>query len=74
MRKGKTFKSLTLLLALCMIVASFVGCSPKKSNTPLTIWVGVESVDFYTEKMAEYVEKYKEKTGEDFLSLFQYRE
>ena len=66
MRKGKTFKSLTLLLALCMIVASFVGCSPKKSNTPLTIWVGVESVDFYTEKMAEYVEKYKEKTGEDF--------
>lgn len=66
MRKGKTFKSLTLLLALCMVVASFVGCSPKKSNTPLTIWVGVESVDFYTEKMAEYVEKYKEKTGEDF--------
>jgi len=64
MRKGKTFKSLALLLALCMIVASFTGCSPKKN--PLTIWVGVESVDFYTAKMAEYVENYKAKTGEAF--------
>ncbi|HPL08912.1 MAG TPA: extracellular solute-binding protein [Clostridia bacterium] len=64
MRKIKAFRSLALLLALCMIAALFAGCA-KKAN-PLTIWVGVESVDFYTAKMAEYVENYKTKTGEDF--------
>ncbi|HQM39991.1 MAG TPA: extracellular solute-binding protein [Clostridia bacterium] len=67
MRKKKAFRSLALLMALCMIVASFVGCSPKE--TPLTIWVGVESVDFYTAKMAEYVENYKVKTGKAFPYL-----
>ncbi|MGI6506117.1 MAG: hypothetical protein ACOX2V_07060 [Clostridia bacterium] len=64
MRRIKSFRSLALLLAICMIMALFAGCA-KKAN-PLTIWVGVESVDFYTAKMAEYVENYKAKTGEDF--------
>jgi arabinogalactan oligomer/maltooligosaccharide transport system substrate-binding protein len=50
-----------------MFTALFTGCaSDTKDTKPLTIWVGIESVDFYTAKMAEYVENYKAKTGEKF--------
>lgn len=64
MRIRKSIKLLALLLAICMFMTFFAGCTSNKG--PLTIWVGIESVDFYTAKMAEYVENYKATTGEVF--------
>ncbi|MFA7672301.1 MAG: extracellular solute-binding protein [Clostridia bacterium] len=64
MRIRKSIKLMALLLALCMFMTFFAGCTSNKE--PLTIWVGVESVDFYTAKMAEYVANYKATTGEAF--------
>lgn len=64
MRIRKSFKALALLICLCMIIALFAGCASNKK--PLTIWVGVESMDFYTAKMAEYVENYQATTGKKF--------
>lgn len=55
-----------VLLSFLIVVLSaafLVGCKKKES---ITIWVGVESVDFYEAKMDEYVEDYKEKEGKDF--------
>jgi maltose-binding protein MalE len=49
-----------ILLASVFLIA---GCS---KEAPLTIWVGTESVDFYTEQMADYVALYKAETGKDF--------
>lgn len=49
-----------ILMSSVFLLASCGG------NEPLTIWVGTESADFYTEKMEEYVALYKEKTGNDF--------
>jgi maltose-binding protein MalE len=51
---------LVILFASLFLIA---GC---KKATPLTIWVGTESVDFYTEQMEIYVANYKLETGNDF--------
>lgn len=45
-----------------LVLFALVGCKAKE----LTIWVGVESQQFYQEKMNEYVKDYKEKVGKDF--------
>ena len=53
-----------LIFAIFMFsIFLLAGCS---RSEPLTIWVGTESADFYTAKMDEYVDLYKEKTGNDF--------
>lgn len=54
------------LMILVILVASVLFIAGCKKATPLTIWVGTESVEFYTEQMAIYVENYKEQTGNDF--------
>ena len=43
-----------------------LGVSSCAEKTPLTIWVGAESVDFYTTQIAEYVAEYEASTGEKF--------
>jgi len=57
--KRKLFIVLIAFLAVFLIT----GC---KKQTPLTIWVGTESMEFYQEKMNEYVANYKETHGKDF--------
>ncbi len=49
-------------LAFSFMIAA-VGCG---SSSPLTIWVGSESLDFYTNKMAEYVENYNATHENEF--------
>ena len=57
-------KKLFLLTALMFsIMIAAVGCG---SSSPLTIWVGSESVDFYTNKMTEYVENYNATHEKEF--------
>lgn len=54
-----------LVFSLMLLVASAVlltGCGGKAK---IDIWVGIESVDFYTAKIEEYKEMYKEKNGSD---------
>ena len=55
----KTIYSLVLLVVSTILLASCGG--GKKIN----IWVGIESVDFYTEKIAEYTEAYAAKHGSE---------
>jgi len=57
--KRKLFIVLIAFLAVFLIT----GC---KKQSPLTIWVGTESMEFYQEKMIEYVANYKETHGKDF--------
>ena len=52
-----------ILFIAILSVFLLAGC---KKQSPLTIWVGTESVEFYQEKMVEYVALYKEKHGKDF--------
>lgn len=56
----KTF--LLMALAATFMVAA-VSCG---SSSPLLIWVGSESVDFYTTKMAEYVDNYNVTHQDEF--------
>lgn len=56
----KKFIFVTILLPIMAL--ALVACQSK----PLTIWVGVESQAFYQEKANEYMELYKQRTGEDF--------
>lgn len=55
----KTIYSLVLLVVSTILLASCGG--GKKIN----IWVGIESVDFYTEKIAEYTEAYAVEHGSE---------
>ncbi len=64
MKTQKGFKLTALLLVFCMCFLLLTSCSGGKK--PLTIWVGIESVDFYAEMMDEYVEMYLQKTGKAF--------
>lgn len=49
-------KKLFVMLAFTIFLSiSAIGCG---SSSPLTIWVGAESVDFYQQKMDEYVTQY----------------
>lgn len=59
------------LLALLIAVILLIGCSALLlsgcgGSKPLTIWVGTESVNFYTAKMAEYITKYNETHEKPF--------
>ena len=53
-------------IAMIPILLLGLGVSSCNSKTPLTIWVGAESVDFYTAQMTEYQANYEAATGEDF--------
>lgn len=53
------------VFAFVLVLLSLLGLTSCKEKE-LTIWVGVESQQFYQEKMAEYVQNYKEKEGKDF--------
>jgi len=56
-------KKLLLFAALCIGALSVLaGCGAK----PLLIWVGSESVDFYTQKMTEYVTDYNATHDKEF--------
>ncbi|MDD2956821.1 MAG: hypothetical protein PHD67_11015, partial [Oscillospiraceae bacterium] len=59
-------KWIALLMALCMALSVAGLCGGCKKATPLVIWVGVESVDFYQEQMDAYAEAYKAETGKAF--------
>lgn len=54
------------IVILVMLFASIFLISACKKITPLTIWVGTESVEFYTLKMQEYAASYEEETGKAF--------
>ena len=56
-------KALLLIALSFVILLSAVGCG---KSTPLTIWVGSESVEFYTQKMQEYVTDYNATHDKDF--------
>ncbi|HRX92264.1 MAG TPA: hypothetical protein P5042_05585 [Candidatus Izemoplasmatales bacterium] len=57
-------KKVFLALLLCLFaIPILAGCS---NNKALTIWVGSESVEFYTDKMDEYVETYNSTHEEAF--------
>ena len=55
-------KKLLLVLPLLLMSIGNASCGSKKT---LTIWVGAESVDFYTAKMDEYAANYKTETGKE---------
>lgn len=54
------------VLGLTLVLASTIALASCGGSDPLTIWVGTESVDFYTQAMADYAAAYKQRTGEDF--------
>lgn len=56
-------KKLLIFALAVFAVITLVGCNGEK---PLLIWVGTESVDFYTGKMTEYVNNYNAAHEEDF--------
>lgn len=56
----KHFLVFVFVLAVSL---SLLGCG---KATPLTIWVGAESVDFYTAKMTEYITNYNASHTEAF--------
>jgi maltose-binding protein MalE len=53
-----------LMLSVFLVGALLLSACGREK--PLTIWVGSESVDFYTAKMEEYVAMYEEEHGEAF--------
>ena len=79
----KTKKILSLVIS-ALSLASVVGCggnngtsTNNSSNTTgntddkvITIWVGAESVQFYSEKVEEYKTKYAQEKGETFPCTF----
>ncbi|MFA7106400.1 MAG: extracellular solute-binding protein [Candidatus Izemoplasmatales bacterium] len=60
-------KKLLMFLAVLMISLTIISCGAKD---PLTVWVGSESVDFYTQKLEDYKAVYLEKYGEEFPHEF----
>jgi len=57
-------KKVLLILALSFsVLLATVGCN---SDNTLKIWVGSESEEFYTQKMAEYVTNYNNTHDEEF--------
>lgn len=55
-------KIYTLVVLIFLSLFTLTSCKEDK----LTIWVGVESQQFYQEKMNEYVKKYNEKEDKSF--------
>lgn len=55
-------KTYAFLALAAFSVGALTGCKKQA----LTIWVGSESQEFYTEAMAKYVADYEEKNGEKF--------
>ena len=54
------------ILGMTLVLASTIALASCGGSDPLTIWVGTESVDFYTQAMNDYVADYKQRTGQDF--------
>ena len=66
----KTKKLLSLVIS-ALSLASVVGCGGGKGNdNVITIWVGAESVQFYSEKVEEYKDYYAKAKGETFPCTF----
>ena len=66
----KTKKLLSLVIS-ALSLASVVGCGGNKGNdNVITIWVGAESVQFYSEKVEEYKDYYAKAKGETFPCTF----
>ena len=62
-------KKLLLLFTLMFVAVTAVGCGGEKGM--ITIWVGEESQEFYTQKLEDYKVLYKENTGDDFPHDFE---
>ncbi len=56
-------KFMVLAVMSFILLFGVVGCG---SASPLLIWVGAESVDFYSDKMEEYLTDYTDINGEEF--------
>lgn len=56
-------KVLLIIALMTFVLISAVGCG---SEDPLTIWVGAESEEFYTNKMTEYITEYNATHEEEF--------
>jgi arabinogalactan oligomer/maltooligosaccharide transport system substrate-binding protein len=54
------------LLGLGLVLATTLSLASCSQEAPLTIWVGTESAEFYTQAMNEYVEAYQQRTGNAF--------
>ena len=54
------------LLGLGLVLATTFSLASCGGEAPLTIWVGTESAEFYTQAMAEYVAAYEQRTGDEF--------
>ena len=54
------------LLGLGLVLATTFSLASCGGEAPLTIWVGTESAEFYTQAMAEYVAAYEQRTGNEF--------
>jgi arabinogalactan oligomer/maltooligosaccharide transport system substrate-binding protein len=54
------------LLGLGLVLATTFSLASCGGEAPLTIWVGTESAEFYTQVMAEYAAAYEQRTGTEF--------
>ena len=64
-------KKLLSLVVSALTLASVVGCGGGKGgDNVITIWVGAESVQFYSQKVEEYKEYYAQQKGETFPCTF----
>jgi arabinogalactan oligomer/maltooligosaccharide transport system substrate-binding protein len=54
------------LLGLGLVLATTFSLASCGAEAPLTIWVGTESAEFYTQAMAEYAAAYEQRTGNAF--------
>jgi arabinogalactan oligomer/maltooligosaccharide transport system substrate-binding protein len=54
------------LLGLGLVLATTFSLASCGAEAPLTIWVGTESAEFYTQAMAEYAAAYEQRTGTEF--------
>lgn len=64
-------KKLLSLVVSALTLASVVGCGGGKGGeNVITIWVGAESVQFYSQKVEEYKDYYAQQKGEKFPCTF----
>lgn len=63
-------KKLLSVVVSALTLASLVGCGGKTKDNVITIWVGAESVQFYSQKVEEYKDYYAQQKGETFPCEF----
>ena len=70
----KNTKKLLSLVISALSLASVVGCGGGKgSDNVITIWVGAESVQFYSEKVEEYKNTLESIFGEGSVYVLKVR-